>query len=138
MFEGDVFDFDEKMQPLLKIMCGEVAKQKKRLGGDFAVAHAVVSRHVKDRALGRNSIEIFFLSFGLKNHLMFHFESVTCLKTLNFIGVGNLKPKLKWFSIELPPRVPILVQKISPSETPLKAPLTKGVFKGRTAQSFTF
>ena len=46
MFEGDVFEFDAKMQPLLKIMCDEIAKQKRRLGGDFAVAHAVVSRYV--------------------------------------------------------------------------------------------
>ena len=48
MFEGDVADFDEKMRPLLKIMCAEVAKQKRRLGGDFAVAHAVVSRDVEE------------------------------------------------------------------------------------------
>ena len=45
--QGEVSDFDKKMRPLLKIMCGEVAKQKRRLGGDFAVAHAVVSRYVK-------------------------------------------------------------------------------------------
>ena len=46
MMKGEVDNFDAAVQPLLKIMCREIAKQKKRLGGDFAVAHAVVSREV--------------------------------------------------------------------------------------------
>ena len=41
---GEVDGFDDGMQPLLKLMSREIIKQKKRLGGDFAVAHAVVSR----------------------------------------------------------------------------------------------
>ena len=41
---GDVDGFDDGMQPFLKLMSREIIKQKKRLGGDFAVAHAVVSR----------------------------------------------------------------------------------------------
>ena len=40
---GEVDGFDDGMQPFLKLMSREVIKQKKRLGGDFAVAHAVVS-----------------------------------------------------------------------------------------------
>ena len=43
--KGKVDGFDEGMQPLLKLMSREILKQKKRLGGDFAVAHAVVSRY---------------------------------------------------------------------------------------------
>ena len=46
MWKGDISKFDEKVRPLLKIMCREIAKQKKRLGGDMAVAHAIVSRWV--------------------------------------------------------------------------------------------
>lgn len=38
--------FDRACRPILKIMCREISKQKKRLGGDFAVAHAVVTRFV--------------------------------------------------------------------------------------------
>ena len=41
--DGD-FDFDGAMRPLLMIVCREISKQKRRLGGDFAVAHAVVTR----------------------------------------------------------------------------------------------
>ena len=41
---GEVECFDDGMQPFLKLMSREVKKQKNRLGGDFAVAHAVVSR----------------------------------------------------------------------------------------------
>ena len=41
---SDGSSFDEKHQPLLKLISREIGKQKKRLGGDFAVAHAVVSR----------------------------------------------------------------------------------------------
>ena len=47
MMAGDVDGFDDKMRPLLRIMCAEVARQKRRLGGDFAVAHAVVSRYIQ-------------------------------------------------------------------------------------------
>ena len=46
MMKGDFTNFDAAVQPLLKIMCREISKQKKRLGGDFAVAHSVVSRDV--------------------------------------------------------------------------------------------
>jgi len=46
--KGMVDTFDESMQPLLKLMSREILKQKKRLGGDFAVAHAVVSRKSRD------------------------------------------------------------------------------------------
>ena len=41
---GDVDVFDDGMQPFLKLMSREIIKQKKRLGGNFAVAHAVVTR----------------------------------------------------------------------------------------------
>ena len=44
--KGEVDGFDDGMQPLLKMMSREIKKQKTRLGGDFAVAHAVVSRQV--------------------------------------------------------------------------------------------
>ena len=46
LMKGEVDGFDDGMQPLLKLMSREIMKQKKRLGGDFAVAHAVVSRQV--------------------------------------------------------------------------------------------
>ena len=46
LMKGDFTNFDAAVQPLLKIMCREIDKQKKRLGGDFAVAQAVVSRDV--------------------------------------------------------------------------------------------
>ena len=45
--QGKVDGFDDGMQEFLKLMSREVIKQKKRLGGDFAVAHAVVSRYVQ-------------------------------------------------------------------------------------------
>ena len=44
MMNGTCDDFDDKMKPLLKIISKEIVKQRKRLGGDFAVAQAVVSR----------------------------------------------------------------------------------------------
>ena len=43
--EADGSVFDAACRPMLKIMCREISKQKKRLGGDFAVAHAVVTRY---------------------------------------------------------------------------------------------
>ena len=44
IMNGTCDDFDDKMKPLLKIISKEIVKQRKRLGGDFAVAQAVVSR----------------------------------------------------------------------------------------------
>merc|ERR1712241_111721 len=41
---GQVEGIEEVFEPLLRIMCREIVKQKKRLGGDFAVAQAVMSR----------------------------------------------------------------------------------------------
>ena len=41
-------DGDTMFRPLLKIMCREIAKQHRRLGGDFAVAHLVMSRKSRD------------------------------------------------------------------------------------------
>ena len=40
----DIANFDEDARPMLKIVAREVANQQRRLGGDFAVAQAVVTR----------------------------------------------------------------------------------------------
>ena len=40
----DIANFDEDARPMLKIVAREVANQQRRLGGDFAVAWAVVTR----------------------------------------------------------------------------------------------
>ena len=45
MMNGACNDFDDKMKPMLKIISEQIVKQRKRLGGDFAVAQAVVSRY---------------------------------------------------------------------------------------------
>ena len=50
MMNGTCDDFDDKMKPQLKIMSKEIVKQRKRLGGDFAVAQAVVSRDTIQRS----------------------------------------------------------------------------------------
>ena len=41
---GKVEGLDAECGPLWSIISHEIAKQKKRLGGDFAVAQAVISR----------------------------------------------------------------------------------------------
>ena len=41
---GELDGLDVKVFPLWSIISHEIAKQKKRLGGDFAVAQAVISR----------------------------------------------------------------------------------------------
>ena len=46
MSKGQVDGLDELTQPLLRFTCTEIVKQKKRLGGDFAVAQAVMSRNI--------------------------------------------------------------------------------------------
>ena len=44
MAAGQVDGIEKHFDPLLRIMCREIVKQKKRLGGDFAVAQAVMTR----------------------------------------------------------------------------------------------
>ena len=44
--EREITNFDDDARPMLEILAREVARQQKRLGGDFAVAQAVVSRDV--------------------------------------------------------------------------------------------
>ena len=46
MSKGQVEGLDEIQGPIVGVICQEVARQKKRLGGDFAVAQAVMSRDV--------------------------------------------------------------------------------------------
>ena len=45
--EGSLMDI---AIPMLKMMCREVERQKKRLGGDFAVAWLLLSRRMRDIA----------------------------------------------------------------------------------------
>ena len=48
IWAGKVVDFGELHRPLLSIACREIVRQKMRLGGTFAVAHAVTSRENRD------------------------------------------------------------------------------------------
>lgn len=49
MFEtGDFEGFGEVTKPLYKFMADDIARQQKRLGGTFAVAHAVARRESRD------------------------------------------------------------------------------------------
>ena len=41
-------DMDEMAKPFYKVIANDVARQKKRLGGTFAVAHAVATRKSRD------------------------------------------------------------------------------------------
>ena len=48
IWAGKVVDFGELHRQLLSIACREIGRQKRRLGGTFAVAHAVTSRENRD------------------------------------------------------------------------------------------
>lgn len=60
MFGKSEISFDSLAQPFLKLMCREVEIQRKRLGGDFAVAYLVQTRKSRDlcRALCPNLVFI--------------------------------------------------------------------------------
>merc|ERR1719458_1149247 len=65
MWKGKIDTFDEKVRPLLKIMCREIAKQQKRLGGNMAVAHAIVSRESRDicrKLLGAENVTFLVMN----------------------------------------------------------------------------
>ena len=46
--QGEGIKYDSGAGEMLKMICKEVQVQKKRLGGDFAVAHVVFSRKSRD------------------------------------------------------------------------------------------
>lgn len=58
---GDMSNFDNVAQPLYSAMVKDILRQKERLGGDFAIAHAVATRHSRDnirKAMGKDVIFI--------------------------------------------------------------------------------
>ena len=57
--------FDQTMRPVLKIMAKDILRQKERLGGDFAVAQAVVSRESRDLLRSRMGPELVFIVLNL-------------------------------------------------------------------------
>merc|ERR1719189_3068624 len=58
MFEGKEYDF-ESVANWYTFMCKDIAREQKRIGGDFAVAQAVPTRKIRDhirKEMGSNLI----------------------------------------------------------------------------------
>ena len=51
MWQGTFEGIEEQLEPFLKLMANHIAKERQRLGGDFAVAQAIFSH--KQRSLLR-------------------------------------------------------------------------------------
>ena len=47
MKSGELEGMDELCRPLWSVICRDVVRLKRRLGGDFAIAQAVISRERK-------------------------------------------------------------------------------------------
>lgn len=60
-------DFDEVVRPLYQAMTDDIRKQKKRLGGDFAIAHAVASRVSRDFIREELGNDVVFVVLNLTN-----------------------------------------------------------------------
>ena len=58
-------DFDLHAKPLYKAMVDDIKKQKKRLGGDFAIAHAVATRASRDFIRQELGSEVVFIVLSL-------------------------------------------------------------------------
>ena len=58
-------EFDEMIRPVLKIMGKDILRQKIRLGGDFAVAQAVVSRESRELLRKLMGPELVFIVLNL-------------------------------------------------------------------------
>ena len=78
---------------------------------DFLEHSPVMSPSLMESGKSRVAIQKkkIGLSFGVKNGLRFHFDSVTSINYVPIfkliISVGNLKPKLKWaFKLKLKPK----------------------------------
>ena len=53
------------VKPLYQAMTDDIKKQKKRLGGDFAIAHAVATRVSRDFIRGELGDEVVFVVLNL-------------------------------------------------------------------------
>ena len=69
VWAGKVEGLVELHRPLLSIACREIANQKRRLGGTFAVAHAVSSRENRDYC--RQGLDFLYDSNQLKKRSQF-------------------------------------------------------------------
>ena len=58
-------DFDKVAEPMYKAMADDIKKQKKRLGGDFAIAHAVATRASRDFLRQELGSEVVFIVLSL-------------------------------------------------------------------------
>ena len=57
--------FDEAIKPLYKAMTDDITRQQKRLGGDFAVAHAIASRVSRDYVRQQLGDKVVFIVLNL-------------------------------------------------------------------------
>ena len=57
--------FDEIAKPLYKAMTDDLARQQKRLGGDFAVAHAIATRFSRDYVRQQLGDQVVFFVLNL-------------------------------------------------------------------------
>ena len=57
--------FSEIAEPLYKAMTDDIARQQKRLGGDFAVAHAIASRVSRDYVRKQLGDQVVFIVLNL-------------------------------------------------------------------------
>merc|ERR1712226_1429490 len=62
---GDMGNFDNVAQPLYLAMVKDILRQKKRLGGDFAIAHAVATRHSRDNIRKELGNDVVFVVLNL-------------------------------------------------------------------------
>ena len=61
MIEGKMEEMEVKLEPIYKVMAKAIAKQKERLGGNWAIAQAVFSRNQREflrKALGPDLVFI--------------------------------------------------------------------------------
>ena len=56
---------EEKLRPIYKIMATDILRQKARLGGTFAVAHAVASRAMRDYFRSLMGPELVFIVLNM-------------------------------------------------------------------------
>ena len=70
MLEGDTFDF-KIVANFFSVMCKDILEEKKRIGGDWVVAHAVPTRALRDHIRGEIGPDLIFvvLNMGKEDHI---------------------------------------------------------------------
>ena len=85
MINQDYTDLDGKLLPSLLVMTREIQKHRKRLGGDWAVAQAVITRFQREAIRKKMGKDLIFIVLNMNK------GNTDCINIMNLKFFITLK-----------------------------------------------